>query len=90
MGKVQIMEQDGFLSYLKKEKKLSPRSAKDVISRIKRANTFVNVDSKKNYNSIVIQLERINEFSDLSQYVKPQIKRAVFLYKEYLNSKSKS
>ena len=81
------MGQDGFLSYLRNEKKLSPRSAKDVVSRIKRANTFVNVDSKQNYNSTVKLLERKNEFIALSQYVQPQIKRAIFLYKEYMNLK---
>ena len=79
------MEQDRFLSYLRNEKKLSYRSAKDVVSRIKRANSFVNVDSKQNYNLIAKQLERKDKYLALSPFVQTQIKRAIFLHKEYLN-----
>ena len=79
-----IMERDRFLMYLGNEKKLAPRSARDVLSRIKRANTFVNVDSKQDFDLIVKELERNDEFLALSQQVQTQIKRAIFLYKEYL------
>ena len=78
------MEQDKFLSYLRNEKNLTLRSARDVISRINRAKSLVNVDSTQNYNKLIQQLERKDEFLALSRYVQPQIKRAIFLYKEYL------
>lgn len=75
------MNYEGFLEWLKTEKNMSERSARDTVSRIKRALRIisgVSVDT--------MTLDKLNEapeFLELSMFIKSQLRRAVTLYQEF-------
>lgn len=75
------MNYEGFLEWLKTEKNMSERSARDTVSRIKRALRIisgVSVDT--------MTLDKLNEapeFLELSIFIKSQLRRAVTLYQEF-------
>lgn len=71
-----------FLEWLKNEKKLTLRSARDVVSRFKRANSIVQMPNIIDKNYLYI-LEQQDDFSQISNSVKSQIKRSINLYIEY-------
>lgn len=79
------LNKTNFVAWLTEEKKYSNRSAKDVVSRIKRADTLCKIsnvpDAKYLFN-----LEQSDCFDKLSVTVKSQIKRAANLYHEFLQS----
>lgn len=75
------MNYEGFLEWLKTEKNMSERSARDTVSRIKRALRVVSGDSVD-----TTTLEKLNEtpeFLKLSMFIKSQLRRAVTLYQEF-------
>ena len=74
-----------FKDWLKKEKKYSDRSARDVKSRIKRA-LIISGEEKITEKTLPI-IESNNIFCALSPSVKSQIRRAVHLYQEYSKKK---
>lgn len=75
------MNYEGFLEWLKTEKNMGERSARDTVSRIKRALRIisgVSVDT--------MTLDKLNEapeFLELSMFIKSQLRRAVTLYQEF-------
>ncbi|MBE4907879.1 hypothetical protein IMZ08_07405 [Bacillus luteolus] len=77
------MENDLFKQWLQNEKGLKERSARDVVSRLKRAEKFMDLKYESSYDEIVEKLERNKGYCDLKTAVKPQVKRAIKLYKEY-------
>lgn len=73
-----------FKEWLMKEKNYSNRTAGDVVSRVKRANTVYPItDMPINY--YLSDLDETLEFESLSVNVKSQIRRAMKLYSEYLS-----
>lgn len=81
------MELDSFKEWLINEKGLKTRSARDVASRARRVNKVIDIDINSPYETIVATLDKNEEFNKFSVYVKPQIKRAVKLYKEFQQKK---
>lgn len=70
-----------FYNWLVDEKKMSTRSAKDVISRIKRVEKIIS--SSKINESTLEKLQSTDSFLELSMFIKSQLKRAVMLSLEY-------
>lgn len=70
-----------FYNWLVQTKQLSNRSAKDVISRCKRIKNILQADSLDGFSSE--QLLESEDFSNLSMFIKSQLKRALVLWKEY-------
>ena len=73
-----------FEQWLINEKKMSNRSAREVVSRQKRVEKLIGTGS---FNENTLELLAENEqFSQLSVYIKSQLKRAVTLVLEYLET----
>lgn len=75
------MEYEKFLAWLKADKELSERSARDVVSRLRRAMAIINSD-KVTSNSLD-QLNSDAEFAALTMSVKSQLRRSIALYSEF-------
>jgi hypothetical protein len=76
-----------FIEYLIKQKDMQLRSARDVSYRYKRINNMLDIDINENPEEILTNIENSSEFAVLSPFVKSQLRRAVFLYDEYQESK---
>lgn len=70
-----------FYNWLVDEKEMSTRSAKDVISRIKRVKKIIS--SSEINESTLEKLQSTDSFLELSMFIKSQLKRAVMLSLEY-------
>lgn len=78
------MESDVFCQWLKKDKNMSERAAKDVISRCKRIQKMMKMEELSICSEgLLIECE---SYSTCSMFVKSQLKRALFLYSEYCRS----
>lgn len=76
------MDNNDFYNWLIYEKKLSIRSAKDVISRCKRVcNHFIS--EGKIVKDSIVKMNSNEEFSNCSMFIKSQLRRAVNLYLEF-------
>ncbi len=78
------MEMGPFKAWLKRSIGLSTESAKDVVSRLRRASNFVNVGAKLETDDLLHQLAKHPDFKDLSGSVRSQLRRAIKLYREFL------
>lgn len=76
------MKYNEFTEWLQNEKSMSVRSARDVVSRLKRCLklTGANEVNTKTAN----ELNKSAEFDELTTFVKSQLKRSVTLYIEFL------
>lgn len=79
------MDSIRLLEWLMNEKKMSIRSAKDVISRCSRVYRMLNIDSID--SDTLEKLQKNEEFKTNSMFIKSQLKRAVALYLEFENIK---
>lgn len=79
------MNFEQFLSWLIDNKKLTNRSSKDVVSRLKRILKLSNKHDIKDvsYDTFI----KSNVFLQQSMYVKSQLKRAFILYLEFGDKK---
>jgi DNA (cytosine-5)-methyltransferase 1 len=75
-----------FREWLKNTKSLSKDSADDVVSRIKRAKSIMEIDLPVDIDTLLFHFIGKPAFKTLTITVKSQLKRAVKLYKEF-NSK---
>lgn len=75
------MDYTGFYNWLINEKKLSVRSAKDVLSRCRRICSFLSI-SKFDANTSN-DLNDNMSFIAQSMFIKSQLRRAVSLWNEY-------
>lgn len=75
------MDYENFLIWLQENKNMSNRSARDVISRLKRAMLIINTYKVTN-NSLEL-LNSNSEFKNLSMSVKSQLRRSITLYSEF-------
>jgi hypothetical protein len=74
-----------FREWLKSDRGLQEKSARDVVSRIRRVTKMINeINLENSYEDILHNLNNNEEFKSLSVYVQPQIKRAVSLYQDFL------
>lgn len=79
------MDSTRLLEWLMNDKKMSIRSAKDVISRCSRVYRMLNIDSID--SDTLEKLQKNEEFKTNSMFIKSQLKRAVALYLEFENIK---
>ena len=79
------MDYTVFLNWLVVEKKMSQRSAKDVISRCKRASKIL--DTEIINSDSLGKLLQNDEYKANSMFVKSQLKRAVILLEEFKENK---
>jgi len=70
-----------FLDWLQQEKSMNIRSAKDVVSRLKRAMIIIN--NTEVTNESLQLLNSKSEFLSLSMSVKSQLRRSITLYSEF-------
>lgn len=76
-----------FKQWLQNEKRMSIRSANDVISRCKRINRLTERDVIDDATvAILVEMELYDE---MSLYIKSQLKRAATLYMEFVNKEAK-
>ena len=72
-------------------KSFTENSASDVISRIKRARTIMDIDVPIDIDTLLFHFTGKSSFKKLTTTVKSQLKRAIRLYKEFnANSLPKS
>ena len=79
------MDYTDFLNWLVVEKKMSQRSAKDVISRCKRVCKILGIE-KIDLDSAEKLLQN-DEYKANSMFVKSQLKRAITLFTEFKEDK---
>ena len=72
-----------FRTWLTEDMSLSALTAKDMESRVRRANSISPLDTREDGVIYLHRLERKDEYSALSSSIKSQLKRAVRLYCEY-------
>jgi len=74
---------DDFRQWLSTNAKLHGRSAKDSISRFKRATIFVSLAPRRPVDEFLLELNRNPDFQRLSETVRSQLRRSVRLYYRY-------
>lgn len=75
------MDYQMFLYWLETEKSMCTRSARDVVSRLRRVLNMLDID---NFNENPIsKLSDVESFNSCSMFIKSQLRRSVALYLEY-------
>lgn len=77
------MQTDKFMNWVSEKYKMGDKSARDVVSRLKRVTKYVDVDLPITDEELIFKLEITEEFKNLSMTVKSQLKRSIKLYREY-------
>ena len=77
------MNYQEFLAWLETERQMSKRSAKDVVSRLKRVVGLLGSDTLD--STSVSKLNEVAAFDECTMFIKSQLRRSVALYLEYLN-----
>ena len=72
-----------FLEWLSTGKSMGARSAKDVVSRLKRVVGLLGSDTLD--STSVSKLNEVAAFDECTMFIKSQLRRSVALYLEYLN-----
>ncbi|MCY9509147.1 DNA cytosine methyltransferase [Paenibacillus larvae] len=88
VAKDSLMDEQNFIEWLKRKFGYIEKSAKDVRSRVKRANRFFNIYADMPEEEVLFKLSQNPNFKGLSTSVKSQLKRGVKLYREYLREKA--
>lgn len=78
-----MIPDENFARWLHNEKKFSHFVAKDVISRLKRASRMHEFENNDLY---LFYLTQTDEFQKCTTSVRSQLKRAVKLYQEFIQS----
>jgi len=78
------MEYLDFQKWLEEKKGLQKKSARDVVSRLKRALMCISLSKGSEKEDCLFQLQKHEEFKKFSGSVKSQVKRAVGLYLDFL------
>jgi DNA (cytosine-5)-methyltransferase 1 len=71
------------MNWVSEKYKMGDKSARDVVSRLKRVTKYVDVDLPITDEELIFKLEITEEFKNLSMTVKSQLKRSIKLYREY-------
>ena len=75
------MDLNKFLEWLQREQGMSVRSARDVVSRLKRVAKITKEEEIS--SETIAALENSNEYAEASPFIRSQLKRAVVLYTEF-------
>ena len=78
-----MMNYQEFLAWLETERQMSKRSAKDVVSRLKRVVGLLGSDTLD--STSVSKLNEVTAFDECTMFIKSQLRRSVALYLEYSN-----
>ncbi len=78
------IDNEKLISWLINSRHYTERSARDVASRIKRANAIISMNTIPD-NFYIYQLENSQQFQEISTSVRSQVKKAVTLFSEYCN-----
>lgn len=74
-----------FLRWLEEDKNLKERSAKDVLSHLKRASKMIDLYAENiSSDDLVYFLAKNEQFSGLSQNIKSHLRRAVRLFHAFM------
>jgi len=76
-------EYSDFREWLQNTKLITKNSAEDVVSRIKRAKSIMEVDVPIDIETLLFHFMGKPAFKALTSTVKSQLKRAIKLYKEF-------
>jgi DNA (cytosine-5)-methyltransferase 1 len=74
---------EAFFQWIIKTKSLSEDSAGDVISRIKRAKSIMEIDVPIDIETLLFHFSGKPAFKKLTTTVRSQLKRSIRLYKEF-------
>jgi hypothetical protein len=66
-----------------KEKKLKEKSARDVLSRIRRVAGFIHLKENMTKDNLLAKLSQERSFQNLTVSVRGQLRRAIRLFKEF-------
>lgn len=77
-------EEDDFCEWLKENKSLSHKASRDVLSRIKRVMLHVDIFNPMEDHLLINILQNKITKQDISKSVQPQLKRALILFREYI------
>lgn len=78
------MEQaSDFVCWLRENEGLKEKSARDVLSRLKRASKIVDLSQRIPDEDLLFEISKTPEFKKMSMSVRSQIKRAIKLYRKY-------
>lgn len=76
------MDYQEFLAWLERDKNMGARSARDVVSRLRRVVIMLGTDALD--DTSVLKLNDVATFDECSMFIKSQLRRSVNLYLEYL------
>jgi hypothetical protein len=79
-----VRDSSEFETWLRSKKGLNERSAKDVASRLRRANKIIKFSLEEKETRIFLKLAENAEFQRLSATIRSQLRRSVRLAKEML------
>lgn len=77
-------EEEEFCLWLEKEKSLSKKASRDVLSRIKRIMSYVDIFSPVNDAVLTDQLDRELIKNDIAKSVQPQLKKALKYFRDFI------
>jgi len=77
------MDNAAFQYWLTNSVGLQLKSARDVVSRVRRASKYVDLDLEIGNDKLIDLLQKNPAYEKLSMYVRSQLRRAVLLYREY-------
>jgi DNA (cytosine-5)-methyltransferase 1 len=82
--KTGFLEENEFCLWLEKEKLLSKKATRDVLSRIKRVMLYVDVFSPVNEVVLIERLDGKLVKNDIAKSVRPQLKKALIYFREFI------
>lgn len=83
------MDSQRFYKWLCSEIGLSPKSARDVVSRVRRASRFIDLSLPVSDSELLFKMSESDEFKNLTMWVRSQLRRAVSLYRQFLATATK-
>lgn len=82
-GEKLLQNESEFKDWLLNEIRLNPRSAQDVISRMRRVSAIVEVEAEIDVEDIFYKMKKKEAFKVLSPSVRSQLRRAISLFKDF-------
>jgi hypothetical protein len=70
-------------AWVKKEYKLTDNSSRDIVSRLKRASSYIDIDLDMSDEELLFQMNNSDGFGDLGTTIKSQLRRALKCYRAY-------
>jgi hypothetical protein len=81
------MNLDTFMSWLIDRNKMKAKSARDVLSRYKRAQKYIEDNNKTKIEETIFFMDQNDDFKKLSLFVRSQLRRAIKLHDDFIKQK---